>query len=469
MDNEQGKKFQINRRSFLRAGAAATVLGVVGALKAPAKIAKATDGNILYIDPNKVASSSGSNGLQYTPAPKGQWSKLHPVHDLGSAKINYVENNNEWLGTTQIVGKIKNFNEADSGWFLDARGILGDKAQRGFAYLTTRYPLINALNFGSFFVASDDAVYGKPILQKLEIPDPEQMSQHIKDLAYFLRVDDVGIGKMPEYAYYSDHIIDVLGLYSKPVEQCTRPVEKSEYLPYVITFIIDQGMETMLASTGFDSISGSMSYKCYHSNACTSVVLAAYIRNLGYNARACHAMNSYLPFPPALIASGLGELSRTGDSSIHPKWGFRHKASAVLTDLPLAPDKPIDFGLLDFCRVCKKCADNCPAQAISQDADPVEYNGYLRWNSDMRKCAAFRAENEEGNCCGVCMKVCPWNSKEDSWFHQAGTWIGSHGESSAKLLKSIDDMFGYGTEQLLQYKWWLEWPEMNKIPPKLPF
>lgn len=118
--------------------------------------------------------------------------------------------------------------------------------------------------------------------------------------------------------------------------------------------------------------------------------------------------------------------------------------AAVTTDLPLAPDKPIDFGLLDFCRVCKKCAENCPSQAITLDADTIEHNGYLRGNSDMKKCTIFRA-TKDGVFCGRCMKVCPWNSKEDSWFHEAGIYIGSHGEASAKFLKSIDDMFGYGT------------------------
>ncbi|AFV03891.1 Tetrachloroethene reductive dehalogenase TceA [Dehalobacter sp. UNSWDHB] len=126
----------------------------------------------------------------------------------------------------------------------------------------------------------------------------------------------------------------------------------------------------------------------------------------------------------------MGELSRTGDCTVHPRLGFRHEVAAATTDLPLAPDKPIDLGLLDFCRVCKKCAENCPSQAITLDADPIEHNGYLRGNSDMKKCTIFRATNEDGVFCGRCMKVCPWNSKEDSWFHEAGILL----EAMARLL-----------------------------------
>ncbi|AHF11499.1 dehalogenase [Dehalobacter restrictus DSM 9455] len=121
---------------------------------------------------------------------------------------------------------------------------------------------------------------------------------------------------------------------------------------------------------------------------------------------------------------------------------------AVTTDLLLAPDKPIDLELLDFCRICKKCAENCPSPSNYPGRGSIEHNGYLRWNSDMKKCTIFRATNEDGVFCGRCMKVYPWNSKEDSWFHEAGIYIGSHGEASAKFLKSIDDMFEYEKDSM---------------------
>ncbi|WP_368293018.1 reductive dehalogenase [Dehalobacter sp. TBBPA1] len=447
MSSEQKKQPQINRRNFLKAGAAATFLGVAGVLKTPGKFA------------------SAASSVQYAAAPKGQWSKIHPVHDMGSAAVRYVEHNDQWLGTTKIVGKIKNISEADGGGGLLLRGKLGDKAFRGFMTQTLRSPINTAIAQAAGPIASPAVMEGKPAPQKMAIPDPEQMSMHIKDLAYFLRADDVAIGKMPEYAYFSYHTLNAFDLAKKPVEECVVPV--TERMPYVITVLRDQHLETMLGSTGYDGISDAQSFNAYHLTANISVIIANYIRKLGYNARASHAFNNILALTPCLIAAGLGELSRTGNTSAHPRLGFRTKAAVVTTDLPLAPDKPIDFGLQDFCRVCKKCATECPAQAISYDADPVEYNGYLRWNVNSNTCQIFRVTNEEGISCGRCMKVCPWNSKEDSWFHQAGTWIGSQNSTGASLLKSIDDMFGYGTEQILDYKWWLEWPENHKIPDAL--
>lgn len=447
-NNEQKQKqeFQINRRSFLKVGAAAAAMGVMGAIKAPSKVANA------------------ATNVDYASAATGQWSKLHPEHDYGGAAVRFVENNDQWLGTTKIVGAIKNANEADMGFNLCARGILGEKAQKGVLNFIGKHPFGAAVSKGLMFVAGDDAVSGKAAANKMPVPDPEQMSKHIKDAAYFLRADEVGIGKMPPFAYYSHRTtIGRDKMASAPVESWTVPVE--ERLPYVIVVMVDQHLETTMASTGYDGISGSQSFRGYHATGNIAVILAQYIRNLGYNARAHHARNYAAVMPPVIIAAGLGELSRTGDSTIHPRLGFRHKVAAVTTDLPLVPDKPIDFGLQDFCRVCGKCAENCPSEAITFDKDYVEYNGYLRWNSDMRKCAVFRTTNEEGSSCGRCMKVCPWNSKEDSWFHKAGIWIGSRGESNASFLKSIDDMFGYGTETIEKYKWWLEWPDNYKVAP----
>lgn len=435
------QKMQMSRRKFLKAGmATALTAGMAGAMKTLPVSAAET-----------VAGTSGSvNGAR---------SKLHPKVDYGGASVRFVENNDQWLGTSQLVGTVKCTHEADTGFNMALRGKLSPEAQVGMYHynFVMKHPLDAALGVFSNYVSAENIVGGTPNSEKLSIPDPEQMARHIKDTAYFLRADEVGIGKMPEYAYYShkaphsheDLIKDDIS-HSTPV---------TERLPYVIVVMVDQHLETMLASTGYDGISSGQSMRSYHATAVISVILAQYIRNLGYNARAHHFANYAAAMPPVVMAAGLGELSRTGDCAVHPRLGYRHKVAAVTTDLPLLPDKPIDFGLQDFCRVCKKCADNCPSEAITQDRDLVEYNGYLRWNSDMKKCTEFRLTNSEGSSCGRCMKVCPWNSKEESWFHSAGIWIGSKGETSSRLLKQIDDMFGYGDEIIEKYKWWLEWPE----------
>ncbi|MDR1320174.1 MAG: reductive dehalogenase [Gracilibacteraceae bacterium] len=431
----------MSRRNFLKAGAAAAMsAGLAGTLGA-----------------KPLAAAQTTSGAGYVK------SKLHSRIDYGGATVRYVEHNDQWLGTSQILGAVKQYHEADQGFYMANRGKYTQEAQDCFYHyhFVMKHPFNNAIATFAMSLMPDQMVSGTPAAEKIPIPDPEQMTQHIKDCAYFLRADEVGVGRMPEYGYYSHKAPSQDDLLR---DDLSNSVPVTERLPYVVVVMVDQHLETMLASTGYDGISAAQSMRSYHTTGVISVILADYIRKLGYNARAHHFTNYAAVMPPLTIAAGLGELSRTGDCTVHPRLGFRHKVAAVTTDMPLVPDKPIDFGLLDFCRVCAKCAENCPSEAITFDRDMVEYNGYLRWNSDFRKCTEFRVTNSEGSSCGRCMKVCPWNSKEDSWFHTAGTWIGSKGEASASLLKNIDDIFGYGDEQIEKYHWWLDWPERYGPP-----
>jgi len=449
-DKEKGSKqdFSVSRRGFLKTGVTAAVMGVMGAITAPSKMANAA-----------------STSLSYQPS-EGNWSKLRPKANYGGASVRSAEHNDQWLGTSKITGEVQRFDEQDGGFSLAIRGLLGEKAKYGYLTQGVRAPIALSLGFTVGFVSGPEAVDGPVSPTRLPIPDPEQMSQHIKDLAYYLRADEVGIGKMPSFAYYASTMTPPQGAFASGAVPLDAPIVKTPVtasLPNVIVVAVEQHLETYLASTGYDGISNSQSVRCYHASANIAVIMAQYIRTLGYNARAQHFGNYEAVMGPCLIAAGMGELTRTGDCVAHPRFGFRSKVAAVTTDLPLAPDKPIDFGMLDFCRVCKKCADECPSKAITLDPDPVPYNGYLRWNTDSKKCTEFRCSNEEGVNCGRCIKVCPWSSKEDSWFHEAGIWIGSQGQASSRLLKSIDDMFGYGTEVIDKYKWWLEWPELYKI------
>jgi len=50
---------------------------------------------------------------------------------------------------------------------------------------------------------------------------------------------------------------------------------------------------------------------------------------------------------------------------ISPFYGGALRIEGILTDLPLALDKPIDFSLQEYyCRHCRKCAKVCPVKSI---------------------------------------------------------------------------------------------------------
>jgi hypothetical protein len=88
--------------------------------------------------------------------------------------------------------------------------------------------------------------------------------------------------------------------------------------------------------------------------------VAAYMRGLGYPARA-HVLTNYQVLPvPIAIQAGTGELGRHG-VMITKELGSALKLATVTTDLPLVYDEgPRGLGVSDFCEDRKLCAESCP-------------------------------------------------------------------------------------------------------------
>jgi reductive dehalogenase len=169
---------------------------------------------------------------------------------------------------------------------------------------------------------------------------------------------------------------------------------------------------------------------------------------------------------PLVVLAGLGELGR-GSWAIHPVLGGRFKASVVSTDLPLRPDKPIDFGLQKFCRVCKRCAEACPSRSIPESDLLVEVNGHLAYDCDLERCTKYRVMNQNGVSCGTCVKVCPW-TKPEGWTHDLVRWAIRKTPAFDAAWVKLDRLWGYG-KQDLDYKWWFDLEEDNgthRIPPR---
>jgi 3-chloro-4-hydroxyphenylacetate reductive dehalogenase len=267
--------------------------------------------------------------------------------------------------------------------------------------------------------------------------DPKILSRHMKSLGYYLRADVVGICRLPPWAVYTHD------MFGNPIE-CTHR--------NAICIVVDQGYETMRASTGDDYVSGLQSHRSYSILGFIASIMAHYIKKLGYAARANHAMSYQVVVPPLLLLAGIGELSRAR-IVLNPFLGLRYKAAVVTTDMPLEPDKPVDFGLQRFCDTCKKCARECPSRAISPGGR-ITYNGYETWGFNAESCAKYRMNNPNGLMCGRCIKVCPWN-KPKGWTHDAVRWMVEHAPLFDKLIVAMDDAAGYGRAEA-DYKWWFD-------------
>ncbi|MEH6517250.1 MAG: reductive dehalogenase domain-containing protein [Halioglobus sp.] len=267
--------------------------------------------------------------------------------------------------------------------------------------------------------------------------DPQRNADNVKAALYFLGADAVGISRCPDWVYYSH---DALG----------EPL--APYHENAISMIVDQGHETMEGASGDDWIACSQSMRAYLRFSLLGGVLAEQIRNLGYTARAHTVMDGEVLQPPLLLLSGLGEVSRIGEVILNPFLGPRLKSGVITTNMPMSHDKPIDFGLQNFCSNCNKCARECPSGAITAGPKTM-FNGYEIWKSDSQKCTQYRITQAAGAMCGRCMKTCPWNL-EGLFAEAPFRWAASHIPSAAKVLAKLDDKLGHGSINPVKKWWW---------------
>ena len=276
--------------------------------------------------------------------------------------------------------------------------------------------------------------------------DPEANTRALKSLSYALGSELTGICEIPDYAWYS-HKED--GSEIKP------------YHKYAVVCLIDQGYDTMEGASGDDFISGAQSMRAYMRGALIAGIMAEHLRALGHPARPQTNADSHVLHIPLVMWAGLGELSRIGELVLNPFIGPRFKTVVMTTDLPLVPDKPIDFGLQYFCSHCRKCARECPCDAIPF-GDKVMFNGYEIWKPDVERCTRYRLTNQRGLACGRCMKTCPLN-KVINWdgpiTTQVASWCGVNAFWLKPLLVPIavklDDLLGHGVRNPAK-KWWLD-------------
>jgi reductive dehalogenase len=341
--------------------------------------------------------------------------------------------------------EVQRVDEREGGFNRARRGDFGPSFQNLLGRF--KYPISRAQN--EMAVALTDKVDGAVAPNKAPgTDDPAAMARHIKATAYFLRADIVGICELPPYAVYSHSMAT------------DEPIELNH--KYAIAIVIDQDWKTSEASFGNDWISTSMSFISYSTSAFISCILADYIRRLGYPARAHHVRNYQVVVPPVLLWAGIGEMCRVGDIVLNPFLGARFKSAVVTTDLPLAIDKPIDFGLQDFCSKCGKCARYCPSESIPFGEDAtVMHNGYQKWANDVDKCTKQRIGNKLGSGCGVCINVCPWN-KPFTPFHRFVQWTMRNIPLVRRFAIWGDDLMGYGKPKP-KNKWWFDLEEVDGI------
>jgi len=307
----------------------------------------------------------------------------------------------------------------NAGWYVEMGYAMGNVTENMGLYSWESKPL--------------NHYHPLPLDYKEGVTDLSKMSRIVKKVAKFAGADLVGVCQLDRRWIYS-HLLDWFTREHKVLE---IPPE----IDYAIIFAVE--MDYTLIKTTPTCTGGAATGMGYSKMAFTAGMIAEFIRNLGYKAIPS-GTGTALSIPMAIDA-GLGELGRHG-LLITYEFGPRVRLAKVLTDLPLQPDTPIEFGVTQFCEKCKKCAQHCPGHAIQygeRTDKPLNIStnpGVLKWPIDAEKCLTSWAKT--GSSCAVCIRVCPFN-KEPVWLHDMVKW----GVSNIPCLDSFfvwtDGLLGY--------------------------
>lgn len=239
-----------------------------------------------------------------------------------------------------------------------------------------------------------------PRVEPAELENPAQAARIVKKVAKLYGTDLVGITAYdPRWTYRSKFSARNISV---------RDMDIPDDLGHVI--VLGKAMDYDVIRMSPSAAASTGPAAGYAEDAITLLALAQFIRSMGY--RAVATQNDTNLAIPYAIKAGLGEYGRHG-LVITPQYGPRVRFGRVLTDMPLAHDAPISFGVEKTCEICRRCANNCPPQAIDH-GPPSTYvfnrsniRGIKKWTTDGEKCFKFWVSR--GTDCANCIRTCPYS------------------------------------------------------------
>lgn len=342
--------------------------------------------------------------------------------------------------------------EAAKNFFLSYRRMVPRKGdgfrQRDIALRNAAWSVANEFSGRGFAEGKSEGFLdeirpsGPPAPHKAELVSPEIQAAEIKQIGKLFGADLVGITEYDERWVYTER-------YDLKARE-GRPNTVTQGMSSVI--VLGHAMSRDLVETMPSALAGAAIGIGYSSEIPSAHQLAEYIRNLGYRA-AASANDTALAVPYA-IKAGLGEYGRN-QMVITREFGPRIRFSKIFTDLPLAHDAPIRFGLRQFCDICERCAKACPPKALpfgppsEHGTNRSSIKGVRKWTADCEKCFGYWAKLSTD--CAICMRVCPYN--KDFSRPLARLWRALAGTSLRKLMLKLDDRFS-APVRLKPKDWW---------------
>ena len=444
----------IGRRSLLKAGGFVAASGALGAVWA---LVTGTGGG---------ASTSGSVRR------RARWIKTVVRPTLGETNADYKRFSGKDIFAIYMQLKT----QRDGAGSFEAEQ--ASKAKRLVAWINERKPGFSLpdqqLSEGAWTVMrsarpgtgllswtrSSARIPTEPSAQRYAA-SPEEMASTVKAAARLYGARLVGIAPMnesyvnlqvpPEDEKEKDKDI-VIEDVDVPAVTDTKFVIPRK-MKWVVAIAIPMDLD--LLSRSPTALGDAASALGYSHSAFVVSSLAVFIRGLGYEAIPC--VNDTAQSIPFALDAGIGELSRL-NKLVTPEFGPAVRLCKVFTDLPMAYDKPVDFGLVKFCKTCKKCAEACPSRALSFDDEPSfktkgPWNnpGHKAWFEDSYKC--FQYWQKSGSACGVCLASCPYTKGDQAWIHEAVKATASIARAADGVFRIMDNAFGYGKQHDPE-QWW---------------
>ena len=260
--------------------------------------------------------------------------------------------------------------------------------------------------------------------------DPVKFCKTIRDMSKFYGACDVAFLGLKPHHFYSHK-----GRHAENWGDKTDQTHRTA-IAIVVPMRVD-----MIKNAPTSSVLQESAQK-YVEAAKISNILAGYIRNFGYPARAHNDANYDTLCVPIAVESGLGELGRMG-IFMHRVFGPCVRLAIVTTELDM-PDSLVQAPLhmAEFCMICKKCADNCPSGSISHGDEPYSRN-LRHWSINQEKC--FSYWKTIGSDCGLCIGVCPY-TKPDTMIHKFVRFYISRNGFNQKIALFMDDLL-YGRQK----------------------
>jgi reductive dehalogenase len=267
------------------------------------------------------------------------------------------------------------------------------------------------------------------VKQALKMKDPKLTSKLIKKIAHQLGSTLVGITKLnPDWVYQYT-------MRGRGIDN-SKPLDVPKHWQYAIVVGVPMAWDPMYANPNYGT-----SHDAYSLSRIIAFRLSAFIKELGYAARPHTPGTEYdLMVPPILIDAGIGEQGRHS-IVITPELGSNFRPAIVTTNIPVHPDKPIDFGVQDFCKTCKICAEQCPSGSITMGGKET-VRGYERYKINTGTCRNFWWSTLGNIGCRVCVASCPYTRKAN-WVHKAAFEVSLHDPTGIadKALTGLQKIF----------------------------